>query len=81
MIVVGLAASVLAQTASPKFESSRAWEHLRQMVGIGPRPAGSAALEQTRKYITSQRSVTNVLVRSCGQWRAVSQHSTIVAER
>ena len=26
----------------------RAWEHLRQLVAIGPRPAGSAAIEQTR---------------------------------
>ena len=37
-----------------KFDSSRAWEHLRQMVAIGPRPAGSAAIEQTRKYINAQ---------------------------
>ncbi len=34
----------------------RAWEHLRQMVAIGPRPAGSAAIEQTRAYITRQLS-------------------------
>jgi len=40
--------------AAPKFDSSRAWEHLRQMVAIGPRPAGSPAIEQTRKYIKDQ---------------------------
>ena len=28
------------------FDSSRAWEHLRQLVALGPRPAGSAAIEQ-----------------------------------
>jgi hypothetical protein len=38
----------------PKFDSGRAWEHLRQLVAIGPRPAGSAAIEQTRKYIKSK---------------------------
>jgi glutaminyl-peptide cyclotransferase len=36
------------------FDSNRAWEHLRQIVSIGPRPSGSAALEQTRKYIKDQ---------------------------
>ena len=38
------------------FDSSKAFEHLRQMVGFGPRPAGSEALRQTRAYITRQLS-------------------------
>ena len=37
-----------------QFDSGRAWEHLRQMVAIGPRPAGSPAIEETRKYIKEQ---------------------------
>jgi Zn-dependent M28 family amino/carboxypeptidase len=52
LIVVGSVAA-WGQT-SPKFDSSRAWEHLRQLVAIGPRPAGSAAIEQSRKYIKDQ---------------------------
>jgi len=36
------------------FDSSKAWEHLSQMVAIGPRPSGSAAIRQTRAYITRQ---------------------------
>src|SRR5678816_2895921 len=36
------------------FDSSKAWEHLSQMVSIGPRPSGSAAIRQTRAYITRQ---------------------------
>jgi glutaminyl-peptide cyclotransferase len=60
--VVGFPASLTAQAAPTKFESSRAWEHLRQMVGIGPRPSGSAALEQTRKYITTQLQSFGVAV-------------------
>jgi len=42
---------VQASTPHPKFDSGHAWEHLRQLVAIGPRPAGSAAIEQARKYI------------------------------
>jgi hypothetical protein len=38
----------------PVFDSGKAFEHLRQMVGFGPRPAGSEALRQTRAYITRQ---------------------------
>ena len=38
----------------PVFDSGKAFEHLRQMVGFGPRPAGSDALRQTRAYITRQ---------------------------
>jgi glutaminyl-peptide cyclotransferase len=47
-------------SAQPGFDSSRAWDHLRQMVAIGPRPAGSAALEQTRKYIKEQLAKDNI---------------------
>ena len=51
-----LAAALTAQAAAPPaaFDASRAWEHLRQMVAIGPRPAGSPAIEQTRTYIRQQ---------------------------
>lgn len=48
--------------AAPKFDSGKAWEHLRQMVAIGPRPAGSAALRQTRAYITRQLSALGLTV-------------------
>src|SRR5262245_6888995 len=43
-----------ATPATPKFDSGKAWEHLRQLVAIGPRPSGSPAIEQTRKYIKDQ---------------------------
>src|SRR3954454_24111503 len=45
-----------------KFESGRAWEHLRQMVAIGPRPSGSPAIDQTRQYIKSQLAAAGVAV-------------------
>src|SRR5437763_3669391 len=40
--------------AIAKFDSGKAWGHLRQLVAIGPRPSGSPAIEQTRKYIKDQ---------------------------
>jgi Zn-dependent M28 family amino/carboxypeptidase len=43
-----------AVAPAPKFDSGRAWEHLRQLVAIGPRPSGSPAIEQTRKYLREQ---------------------------
>src|SRR4051812_41004035 len=52
-LIVVSSIAVCAQTA-PKFDSNRAWEHLRQIVAIGPRPAGSPAIEQTRRYIKAQ---------------------------
>jgi glutaminyl-peptide cyclotransferase len=45
-----------------KFDSGRAWEHLRQLVAIGPRPSGSHAIEQTRKYIAEQLAVAGLSV-------------------
>lgn len=43
-----------AQASTPKFDSNRAYEDLREMVAYGPRPAGSPALQQTRQYIEKQ---------------------------
>ena len=48
--------------AAAAFDSGKAWEHLRQMVAIGPRPAGSAALRQTRAYITRQLAAIGLTV-------------------
>ena len=49
-----------AVTPPPKFDSGRAWEHLRQLVAIGPRPSGSPAIDQARKYIKDQLSAAGV---------------------
>jgi glutaminyl-peptide cyclotransferase len=59
-----LVLALLAQAAAAplKFDSSRAWEHLRQLVSIGPRPAGSPAIEQTRKYIKDQLAAAGIAV-------------------
>src|SRR5262245_2612105 len=51
-----------AAAAAPRFDSNRAWEHLRQLVAIGPRPAGSAGIEQSRDYIKKQLASSGVAV-------------------
>src|SRR5471030_847172 len=59
--LLALALSIQAMTpAPPKFDSGRAWEHLRQLVAIGPRPSGSPAIEQTRKYIKDQLAASGM---------------------
>ena len=58
-----IAAAVLAlQAVTPpvKFESGRAWEHLRQLVAIGPRPSGSPSIELTRKYLKDQLAASGL---------------------
>jgi len=37
-----------SQSATPKFDSSRAYADLQKMVEMGPRPAGSREHENTR---------------------------------
>jgi Zn-dependent M28 family amino/carboxypeptidase len=54
--------ALLLQAPAARFESAKAWEHLRQLVSIGPRPAGSAAIEQSRKYIKDQLAAAGIAV-------------------
>jgi Zn-dependent M28 family amino/carboxypeptidase len=42
------------QPAAPAFDGGRAYEDVRQMVALGPRPAGSPAIQLTRDYIKKQ---------------------------
>jgi glutaminyl-peptide cyclotransferase len=54
------AVALLLQAPSLQFDSNRAWEHLRQLVSIGPRPAGSPAIGQARAYIEAQLKASGV---------------------
>ena len=63
-IVLACSSDAVTQTAPPaKFDSSRAYEHLRRQVGFGPRPAGSAALVQTRQYILNELQAAGIQAR------------------
>jgi glutaminyl-peptide cyclotransferase len=62
-LVPVLALALALQAPAPvRFDSSLAWEHLRQLVSIGPRPSGSAGIEQSRKYIKEQLARVGVAV-------------------
>jgi glutaminyl-peptide cyclotransferase len=52
-----------AQTAQTRFDSNRAWEHLRRQVAFGPRPAGSAALAECRRYIIAELKAAGIEAR------------------
>ena len=54
------APSAPGASAPFKFESSRAWEHLRWQVSLGPRPVNSAALAETRRYIAQQLKTSGI---------------------
>jgi Zn-dependent M28 family amino/carboxypeptidase len=55
--------ALLAQASGAVgFDASRAWDHLRHLVNVGPRPSGSAAIEQTRTYIKEQLKAAGVSV-------------------
>jgi glutaminyl-peptide cyclotransferase len=41
-------------SSATSFDSARAFEHIRALVAIGPRPPGSAGIKQARAYITTQ---------------------------
>ena len=43
-----------AVSTAPTFESARAFTHVKALVDIGPRPAGSPGAQKTRDYITQQ---------------------------
>src|SRR2546426_4972691 len=61
MLSLSLILTLLLQTAAAvRFDSNRAWEHLRQIVSMGPRPSGSPAIEQTRKYIKDQLAASGL---------------------
>jgi Zn-dependent M28 family amino/carboxypeptidase len=61
-LLVLVLALTLQAPAAVQFDSGNAWEHLRQLVALGPRPAGSPAIEQSRRYIKDQLSRSGVTV-------------------
>ncbi len=50
------------QPTVPAFDAARAFDDLRQIVAIGPRPAGSPGAQQTRDYVKRQLSAVALTV-------------------
>jgi glutaminyl-peptide cyclotransferase len=58
-----LPSALCAQSPStPVFDSARAYEHLREIVSIGPRPAGSPGIAQAREYIIARLKTLGIPV-------------------
>jgi glutaminyl-peptide cyclotransferase len=69
-VVLLTCACVSAQTPAQEqsnpaatFDSARAFEHLKRLVEIGPRPAGSPGAQKTRDYITTQMKALGIEVK------------------
>ena len=56
-----LSAAICAARAE-KFDGGKAYEHVRQLVAIGPRPPGSPGLERTRQYVKDQLKAVGLTV-------------------
>jgi glutaminyl-peptide cyclotransferase len=59
LTLLALAAAACINAAAPqpvatRFDGARAFEHLKRIVDIGPRPAGSPGAQRTRAYITRE---------------------------
>jgi len=61
LALVVVAAPVAATTA--RFDGAAAYRHVEKLVAIGPRPAGSAAAERTRRYIVGELKRAGVQAR------------------
>jgi Zn-dependent M28 family amino/carboxypeptidase len=59
--VLALALLIQAPTGA-QFSADNAWAHLRALVAIGPRPAGSPAIESSRAYIRKQLAASGISV-------------------
>ena len=70
VMAVGILATTVCTSASQPpqaparatFDAARAFEHLRAQVAIGPRPAGSTGIRQTRAYLTRQLTAMGLTV-------------------
>jgi len=67
-IALAVGAAMLTTTQAsrsnpaPAFDGAKAYEHVREVVSLGPRPPGSAALQATRAYIRKQLTAIGVEV-------------------
>lgn len=63
LFAAGLAcAQAQAPATPPAFDGQRAFEHVKQLVAIGPRVAGSPGAQKAREYITRELSALDLRV-------------------
>ena len=82
------AACLYGVEPGPGFDGKRAFEHVRQLVEIGPRPAGSPGAARAREYIVKQLGELGLKVEEqafdaktpLGVVRMVNLHATFPSE-
>jgi hypothetical protein len=65
----GASGAANSMGARPVFDGARAFEHVRKMVEMGPRPAGSAELARPREYIMGELQSAGLKV-TTDEWDA-----------
>lgn len=60
LALLALAGVAAAERVPAAFDAAQAWRDLERIVGFGPRPSGSPALERTREYLASELGKTGV---------------------
>jgi Zn-dependent M28 family amino/carboxypeptidase len=61
--ICSLPSALCAQAPSaPAFDSTKAYQHLREIVSIGPRPSGSPGIARTREYVIGQLKAIGIPV-------------------
>ncbi len=63
LLLLALPAAALCAQPASRFDGARAFEDLRKLVLIGPRPSGSPQAAQTRKYLEDQLRAAGIAVR------------------
>jgi hypothetical protein len=63
LTAAALACTAAQNTPVPPFDGARALEHVKQLVAIGPRVAGSGGAERARAYIAKQMTMLGLQVR------------------
>jgi hypothetical protein len=61
-VAAALACAPAQPPAPPAFDGQRAFEHVRQLVAIGPRVAGSPGAQKARDYISKELSALGLRV-------------------
>jgi glutaminyl-peptide cyclotransferase len=62
VVAFALSATLCAHASAARFDGGRAYEDVRQLVAIGPRPSGSAGIQQARDYIRKQLTAAGLKV-------------------
>ena len=62
VLLTAACVSAAQRPSAAQFDGARAYEHVRQLVAIGPRPAGSPGAQKAREYIKKELAALGLTV-------------------